>query len=90
MQICVSYLRTLTTWHSPPSHAAAAAIDHLLPAGRIAANPPHDAAAEEWERQTDSWTDTVPFHRPCSAYYAGSAREVDVQHCCPQANTYKM
>jgi len=26
-----------------------------------------------WDRQTDRQTDTVPFHRPYSAYYAGSA-----------------
>jgi len=35
----VGYLRTLTKWHCPHSHAADAAIDqYLLPAGRTAAN----------------------------------------------------
>jgi len=38
-QVCVQLLRTLTTWHCPHSHAAAAAIDrHLLLAGPTAAN----------------------------------------------------
>jgi len=46
-----------------------AAIDqYLLPAGPTAANPPHAAAVGKWDRQTD----TIPFHRPCPAYYAGS------------------
>jgi len=27
----------------------------------------------QWANGTDRRTDTVPFHRPCSAYYAGSA-----------------
>ena len=45
--------------------AGRAAIDrYLLPAGPTAANP-----------QTDRRTDTVLFHRPCSAYYVGSANK---------------
>ena len=28
-----------------------------------------------WDRQTDGQADTVPLHRPCSAYYAGSANK---------------
>jgi len=35
-----------------------------------AANPMHAAAADERDRQTD----TVSFHRPCSAYNVGSAK----------------
>ena len=46
--------------------AGRAAIDrYLLPAGPIAANPPHAAAAGNWD---SGWTDTVPLHRPWSAY----------------------
>ena len=59
-------LRTyaLTTWHCPHlllrPHAAAApavhaAIDRcLLLTGPAAANPPHTAAAGEWDRQTET------------------------------------
>ena len=50
---------TLTTWHCPHSPAATAAIDRyllVLPAGPTAANPPHAAAAGEWDRQTDGRT----------------------------------
>ena len=71
------YLRTLTTWYCPHSSAAAAEIDrHLLPTGHKAANRPHAAEAGERDRQTGRRTDTVPFHKPYSAYYAGSASEV--------------
>ena len=38
----------------------------------------------QWANGTDRRTDTVPFHRPCSAYYAGSAnnnRTVDKAGC---------
>jgi len=66
-----SFLRTLTMWHYPrapaPSRAAVrrAAIDrYLLPAGPTAAN---------LQQQTDGRMDAVPFHRLCSACYAGSA-----------------
>jgi len=46
-------------WHCPPPHAAAAAATarYLLPAGRTAANPPHTAAAGEWDKQMDRQTD---------------------------------
>jgi len=55
-------------------HAAAAAIDrYVLPAGPTVANPPQAAVADEWDRQTDIRTDTVPFRRPCFAYNACSA-----------------
>jgi len=37
------------------------------------ANPPHaSAAVDRWDRRTDA----RPFHRPCSAYYAGSVNNV--------------
>jgi len=39
---------------------APAAIDRLLPAGRLAANPPAAVAAidgQDWDRQSDSQTD---------------------------------
>ena len=52
---------------------AAATIDqYLLPTGPTAANLPHAAASDEWYERTDRGTDIVPFHRPCSAYYADS------------------
>ena len=57
-----------------PAFAAAAAaapaaqqsIDISLPAGPTAANPPHAAAAGEWDRQTDGrtpcgYTDSLPL-----------------------------
>jgi len=37
---------------------------------------PHTAASGAWDRQTDGRTDTVPFHRLCSAYHATSANNV--------------
>ena len=40
---------------------------HLLSSGRSAANPLH-ATVDLWDRQTDARS----FHRPCSAYCAGS------------------
>jgi len=49
---------------------------YLLSAGHTAANLPHAAAAVgSCDRQTDGQiqTDTIPLHRPCSAYYVGSA-----------------
>jgi len=50
-----------------------AAIDrYLLPAGPTAANPPHAAAAGEWDRQTDGrFIDHI-------AYCAGSVRIIAV------------
>jgi len=82
----LSQLHTLKTWHCPHMLLRAvlrrgccccvdrASIDrYLLPAGPTAANPPHAAAAGEWDKRTDS----VPFYRPCSAHYAGSANIID-------------
>jgi len=68
--------------------AGRAAVDrHLLPAGPTAANPPHAAAAGGWnsqtDRQTNRRTDTVPFHRPCFAYYAGSDSKVGMSGLFP-------
>jgi len=66
--------------------APAAAIDqYRQPAGHIAANPTHAAAAGERDRQTDGQTDTIPLHitvtytlhiyRYRAAYYASSCNE---------------
>jgi len=45
------------------------AIDRYLRlAGPTAANLQQRSAVGEWDTQTD----TVPFHRPCSTYYAGT------------------
>jgi len=52
---------------------AAAIGRYRLSAGLTAANPPHAAMAGERDRQTDRRTDTVPFHRPCSAYYSANS-----------------
>jgi len=50
-----------------------AAIDqYVMPAGCSAANLPHVAAADV----TDGRTDARSFHRPCSAYYADSVKNV--------------
>ena len=76
-----NYLRTLTTWHCPHSPAAIAAIDrYLLPAGHMqhqTCSRGFAAVGPCWERQTyretNRRTDYIPFHVPCSAYYAGSA-----------------
>ena len=32
-----------------------------------------------WDKQTNRRTDMVPFHRPCSAYFVGSANNVIYQ-----------
>jgi len=59
--------------------APAPAIDrYLLPAGRAAANPPAAVAAvDRWDGQTGrGQTDNRPFHRPYSAFYAGSVNNV--------------
>jgi len=48
----------LTTWYCQylPAAAAAEINQYLLPAGPTAANPPHAAAAGEWNRLTDERT----------------------------------
>jgi len=62
---------TLPAFAAARRAAARAAIDrYRLPAGPVAANPRHAAAAGEWDRRTD----TVPFHRPCCAYYSADNR----------------
>ena len=51
--------------------AGLAAIDrYILPAGITAANPPHAAAAVEWDRRTVRRTDG---YRTVGIYYADSA-----------------
>ena len=56
--------------------AAAEAVDrYLLSAGPTAANLQQRSAAGEWDGRTDRQTDTVSFHRLCSACYAGIAFE---------------
>jgi len=60
-----SYRRTLTTWHCPHSHAAAA---DPRPCSSRSISP---ARSREPRR-----TDTVPLHKPCSTYYAGSANKM--------------
>lgn len=71
-----SYVRMMTKWHCPLPHAAVI-NGHLLPTPTPAANPRHDAAVGKWNRDTDGRTDrrmdTIPFQRPCSTYYVGSA-----------------
>jgi len=53
----------------------------ILPAKPTAANLQQRRAAAGWDRQTDRWTVTVPFHRPCSACYAGSAKNTELELC---------
>jgi len=56
---------------------------YLLRVQHSAANPPHAAAAFDWwDRLTDGQTDTGPFYRPCSAYYAHSVKKrVQLSNC---------
>jgi len=69
-----SFLRTLITWHCPHSPAPTAAMNqYLLPARPTAANLQQRICCCGPRRDMDRRTDTVPFHRPCSAQYAGSA-----------------
>jgi len=80
-----SYRRTLKTWLYPhllpravlwPRAAAAPAmqqsIDITYPPG-----PQQQTLRTLLQRAngTDKRTDSVPFHKPCSAYYAGSANK---------------
>ena len=69
-----SFLRTLTTWHYTHSPAVLLRTGSNLSAGRTHSSKPAAAALLLWfHAGTDRRTDTVPFHRPCFAYYAGSA-----------------
>ena len=86
-----SFVRTLKTWSC--SHLLLCALllrrrpcsndRYLLSTGPTAENPPHAAAAGQWDRQTDRrqrrrkniWTDTVPLHRRCSAHNAGNTNK---------------
>ena len=38
--------------------------------------------------QTDRPTDTVPFHRPCSAHYVGSANKTTFKHTLSDTSTF--
>ena len=71
-------LRTLTTWHCcrAPLHRWAIGR-YLLQAGPQAQILPLWPMHVGTNRRTDIRTDTLPFSRPCSAYYAVSA---DKQH----------
>jgi len=57
---------------------ACAAIDqYLLPTGPTAARLQHwvccyGPVCIHRDKRTDRQTDTIPLHRPCSTYYAGS------------------
>jgi len=64
-QVCVqprsSAVSTTLPAFTAVRRAPALAIDqYLLPAGRSAANPPHAAAVDRWDRQTDRRTDASP------------------------------
>ena len=88
-----AYLRTLKTWHCPhlllsavllPRRRAAIAIDISNPPGRQQQTrrtllQRTNGTDIRTDRQTDR-TDTVPFYRPRSAYYAGSANNVQVPY----------
>ena len=56
-------------------HAAAATIDrYIRPAGPTAASLLGQSGTERrTDGQTNKQTDTVSYHKPCYAYYAGSA-----------------
>ena len=60
---------------APTARPPPATVDqHLLPGGGTASNSPHIAAVvDRWDRQTNRRMDSVPLHRPCSAYYVNSA-----------------
>jgi len=76
-----SYLRTLITRYCPrsPAAAAAAAVDRYIHGSKPAA-----AGLLLWARAgTDRRTDPVPFHKLCSAYYAGSV----INNVCIIANS---
>ena len=62
----VQLLRTLTTWHCPHSPTARRCCSNQ------SISPARRAHREVSHTGTDRRTDTVPFHRPCSADYAGS------------------
>ena len=73
-----SYLQLLMliTWHYTHLLRRMPCSNYLLLSGPTAANPPHAIAADEWDGQTD----TVPFQRPCCAYYAGSGNNYFFTH----------
>ena len=72
-----SYLRTLTTWHCPHSAAARRCCSNRSIPPRWAHSSKSAAAGLLLcaHAGTDSQTDTLPFHRPCSTYYASTANK---------------
>ena len=72
-----SYLRTLTTWHCPHSAAARRCCSNRSIPPRWAHSSKSAAAGLLLcaHAGTDSRTDTLPFHRPCSTYYASTANK---------------
>jgi len=68
---------TLPAFADERRAAGAVRIDrYILPSERSAANlSTAVAAVDRWDRPTDRQTDARPFHRPCSAYYAGSVKQ---------------
>ena len=84
-----SYRHMLTTWHCLHSPATAAANNrYLLPAGPTAANLPQQVWLRRWDSpmlgQTDGWTDTVPFYKPCSTYYVRSTNKWQSARFCSE------
>ena len=83
-----SYLRTLKTWHCPhlllravlrPRAAAAPAVQQSIDTSRRPG--PQQQTRRTLLHQangTDGRTDTVPFHRPCSAYMPHNKRAVPI------------
>jgi len=75
-----SYLRTLTTWHCPHSPATRCCCSNrsISPARWAHGKKLVAAGLLLWahartDGRTDRRTDSLPFYRPCSAYYASSA-----------------
>jgi len=66
-----SYLRTLTTWHCPLQRSIEICCTPGISRTRHTLLQP----ANGTDRQTDVRKDTVPFHRPYSAYNADSANK---------------
>ena len=71
----ISVVRRLSTWHCPHLLLSAGA------GSRQSVSPVHTALSSKPATcrcccrsmgQTDGQTDARPFHRPCSAYYAGT------------------
>jgi len=79
-----SFLRTLKTWHCPrlplravlrPRVAAAPAVQQSIDISYL---PGAQQQTRRTLLQRANGTDIVPFHRPCSACYAGNANNIRV------------